>query len=61
MKKTTTIIAAFSVLLLLSCDQKISQQPRNIILMIGDGMGVSQITGAMTISDGPLAMEQFKI
>jgi alkaline phosphatase len=35
-------------------------QPDNIILMIGDGMGVSQIYAAMTVSNKPLAFEQFR-
>ena len=37
-----------------------SNQPKNIILMIGDGMGVSQIYAGMTMSEQPLAFEQFK-
>ncbi|MBS3807756.1 MAG: alkaline phosphatase [Bacteroidales bacterium] len=40
-------------------DQK-SDQPKNIILMIGDGMGVSQIYAGMTVSEQPLVFEQFK-
>lgn len=34
--------------------------PRNIILMIGDGMGMSQITGAMYSNNNRLALERFK-
>ena len=34
--------------------------PKNIVLMIGDGMGVSQIYGGMTVSENPLVFEQFK-
>jgi len=37
-----------------------SNQPKNIILMIGDGMGVSQIYAGMTVSEQPLVFEQFK-
>lgn len=37
----------------------VSAQPRNIILMIGDGMGMSQIYAAMTASDQPLVFEKF--
>jgi alkaline phosphatase len=33
---------------------------KNIILMIGDGMGVSQIYAGITASDQPLNIEQFK-
>lgn len=32
---------------------------KNIILFIGDGMGVAQVYGAMTISKTPLSMESF--
>lgn len=36
-----------------------SPRPTNIILMIGDGMGVSQIQAAMTVSEQPLVFERF--
>ena len=36
-----------------------SSQPTNIILMIGDGMGVSQIYAGMTVSEQPLVFEKF--
>lgn len=39
---------------------KKSDQPTNIILMIGDGMGVSQVYAGMTVSEQPLVFEQFK-
>ena len=35
-------------------------KPRNIVLMIGDGMGVSQIYAGMTASKEPLVFEQFR-
>lgn len=35
-------------------------KPKNIILMIGDGMGVSQIYAGMTVSEEPLIFEQFQ-
>ena len=38
-----------------------SPKPRNVILMIGDGMGLSQISGAMTIKKAPLTLELFPI
>ena len=36
------------------------QRPRNIILMIGDGMGLSQITAGMYVNDNSLQLERFK-
>lgn len=36
------------------------EHPKNIIFLIGDGMGVSQIYAGMTANHGPLAMEQFR-
>jgi alkaline phosphatase len=36
------------------------QNPKNIILLIGDGMGVTQIYAAMSVSEKPLAIEKFK-
>ncbi len=35
-------------------------KPKNIVLMIGDGMGVSQIYAGMTVSQQPLVFEQFR-
>ena len=37
-----------------------AKKPSNIILMIGDGMGVSQIYAGMTVSEQPLVFERFK-
>ena len=36
------------------------KQPKNIILMIGDGMGLAQIYSAMTANGGHLFLENFK-
>lgn len=36
------------------------QKPKNIILMVGDGMGVSQITAALIANGNKLHMERFK-
>jgi alkaline phosphatase len=33
--------------------------PKNVILMIGDGMGINQVSAAMFSTDQPLALEQF--
>lgn len=35
------------------------QRPQNVILMIGDGMGLTQVTGGMTIKKTPLTLESF--
>lgn len=37
------------------------EKAKNVILMIGDGMGLSQITAAMYAGKRPLAMENFPI
>lgn len=36
-----------------------ASKPKNIIFMIGDGMGISQIQAAMTVSQAPLNFEAF--
>ena len=38
---------------------KIGKKPKNIILMIGDGMGLSQITGGMYMNNNKLNLEEF--
>lgn len=37
------------------------QIARNVIFMVGDGMGVAQITAAMYSKEGPLALESFPV
>ncbi|MGM0497269.1 MAG: alkaline phosphatase, partial [Bacteroidota bacterium] len=37
-----------------------SDKVENIILFIGDGMGVSQIYAGMTVSEEPLVFEEFR-
>ncbi len=39
----------------------VEQKPKNIILMIGDGMGVAQITAGLYSNNNRLALEQFPI
>ena len=41
-------------------DPSSSKKPKNIILMIGDGMGLSQISAAMYSSKENLSLEKFK-
>lgn len=65
------IVPLFIVpMLLLSCTDKENttcktdtlccnrQSPRNVIFMIGDGMGANQVYAAMTVAGGHLAMER---
>jgi alkaline phosphatase len=47
------------ILIILSCKKQPEEQTaQNIILMIGDGMGVSQIYAAMTANHGSLHLEK---
>ncbi len=64
MKRIIIVLAVFA--LLFSCKQDQTnqiqtQKAKNIILMIGDGMGVSQLYAAMSVSEKPLHMEKFKV
>lgn len=65
--KSNIILIIFFLFSLTSCTQgenKASTSPekaKNIILLIGDGMGVSQIYAGMTTKKEPLNIEQFKI
>jgi len=67
----TNIPYIISILLLAACssintkqiekeDDGQIQAPKNIILMIGDGMGLSQISAAMYANNGTLCMEEAK-
>jgi alkaline phosphatase len=45
-----------------ACTTSFAQKaPKNIILMVGDGMGVSQIYAGLTANKGSLNLEQFKV
>ena len=53
-------IQATLLIFLAGCTGKKTQdKPQNIILMIGDGMGVSHITAGMTANGGSLNLEKF--
>ncbi|MCB2195241.1 MAG: alkaline phosphatase [Bacteroidetes bacterium] len=60
----TRLVYLLTVLVLLgSCKQEKTTEPKkakNIILMIGDGMGVNQVYAAMSVATKPLSFEQFK-
>ena len=54
-----------SLILLVGCAQKAEQtssskprKPKNIIYMIGDGMGLNQVYAAMTANGGTLSIER---
>ncbi|MDX1940386.1 MAG: alkaline phosphatase [Saprospiraceae bacterium] len=72
MKKLLFGIAFFTVFL--SCNQypqpipgtgadlpKIQKHPKNVILLIGDGMGLTQISAALYSNDNRLNLEKFPI
>ncbi|MFN4081700.1 MAG: alkaline phosphatase [Saprospiraceae bacterium] len=42
-------------------DKSDPARPRNVILMIGDGMGLTQVTAAMYASPAPLHMERMPV
>lgn len=50
------IIFIFSI----GCSYEHNSKPKNIILMIGDGMGIAQITAGMYSSNKPLNFTRFK-
>jgi alkaline phosphatase len=54
----TTGIVTGSLVPEKSCSNK--KLPKNIILMIGDGMGLAQIYAGMTVNHGHLNMEKFR-
>lgn len=37
-----------------------AKKPRNVIMMIGDGMGVAQVSAAITANGGQLFLDNFK-
>jgi alkaline phosphatase len=56
--KNTLLLTLFTVFNLTG--QKTPETPVNIILMIGDGMGLSQITAGMYINGNKTALEKFE-
>ena len=69
--KRLTIYTLFSLFLFTNCNENAAEKSlfsaskspntaQNIILLIGDGMGISQITAGMYASDSILNLERFK-
>lgn len=71
MKKRNIKLASVSAILIalviaVSCLTKpsevaIGDKPKNIILFIGDGMGVAQLTSAITVAGAPLHIESMPV
>lgn len=64
--KRFIVAACVAVLFLSSCNhsqQKVIdvEKPKNIVLLIGDGMGVTQIYAAMSVVNDTLNFEKFKV
>ncbi|SEG37391.1 alkaline phosphatase [Algoriphagus boritolerans] len=60
LRKSILVLALFSVFGP-ALAQKKAKSPKNIILMIGDGMGVSQIYAGMVTNHGQLNLEKFPV
>jgi alkaline phosphatase len=62
MKKNSSILILLLYLIASSCSMdksdKSAQKPKNIILLIGDGMGTAQIYGGLTVNHGTLNLER---
>ncbi|MFO7828870.1 MAG: alkaline phosphatase, partial [Bacteroidales bacterium] len=65
MKKLIFLFISVSIITA-SCNSDVNQsknnekKAKNVILLIGDGMSVSHLYAAMTVSETPLNMERFK-
>ena len=53
-------VKLFVFFIFLSTQILAQQEAKNIILFIGDGMGVTQVYGAMVVNKAPLNLERFK-
>ncbi len=63
MKKITILFLSLSLLFGCNQPQKTAEKPsspriKNIVLMIGDGMGIAQVYAGMTVNHGSLNLEQ---
>ena len=69
----STLFSILIVILIFSCDSskiiipqknkssETTSKPKNIIFMIGDGMGISQITAGLFSNHNKLHLEEFKV
>ncbi|MDN4166732.1 alkaline phosphatase [Cytophagales bacterium LB-30] len=62
--KHFSLLTSLALLAFTACENPApvaNPQPKNVILMVGDGMGVSQLSSVLYASDQPLALEQFPV
>jgi len=57
-KKFIWLVGLLLLIAFSGISQKRTKHPKNIILMVGDGMGVAQIYAALTANHGKLNLEQ---
>lgn len=55
-----TAIFGITLFMLTAAEPDTSKKPTNVILLIGDGMGLSQITSARLANNGQLNLDRFK-
>lgn len=60
---STTILCAMLGACVVSCTttQQSEEHPKNVILMIGDGMGLPDVYAAMSVSETPLNIERCNV
>jgi len=63
-----SVLILFLLLSIFACNKNIKKltdntvtNPKNIILLIGDGMGLGQITAGMIVNDNYTALEEFDV
>lgn len=60
MKKFFFYFSIFVAVLLTSCSEK-NERAKNVIFMVGDGMGINQVYAALTANGGSLNVLQFPV
>ncbi|NNF36500.1 MAG: alkaline phosphatase, partial [Saprospiraceae bacterium] len=63
-----SVLILFLLLSIFACNKNIKKltdntvtNPKNIILLIGDGMGLGQITAGMIVNNNYTALEEFDV
>ena len=56
-----TFLTLFFPILVIAQDQQSADSPLNVILLIGDGMGLSQISAGMYVNNNQTVLEDFSI